>query len=330
MKAFKSTPKIDAHIHCNSDRPALLKQAQGDNFSFITINTDVPGFPSIDGQQRIARDQENAFPGLISHITTFPVADWGKGDWQNDTLKALQLRLSRGAIGVKIWKNIGMDLTDQSGEMVMIDDVRFDPILRYLEKNDIPVIGHLGEPRNCWLPIEQMTVESDKDYFKANPEYYMHLHPEFPSYEDQINARDRMLEKFPNLRFVGAHLASLEWSVSEVGKRLDKFPKLSVDLAERICHLQHQAVTDPRKVIDFIETHQDRIIYGTDVIDDGEMGDEELKNHIHKLWLAHWDFFTTDKELSAPEVSGTFRGLNLSAEIVEKIYYKNAVKWYRL
>lgn len=139
-----------------------------------------------------------------------------------------------------------------------------------------------------------------------------------------------MLEKHPDLRFVGAHLASLEWDVDEVAKRLDKFPNLAVDLAERICHLQYQAVTDHQKVLDFMVNYQDRIIYGTDVIDDGTMSDQELRNHIHALWLAHWEFFTTSKTLTAAEVPVSFKGLKLPQEIIEKIYYKNALKWYSL
>lgn len=330
MKDFKSLPKIDAHIHYNHNRPSLLEQAREDHFSLITINTDVPFFPTLKEQQHIARRQKSSFPNHINFITTFPVYNWQNDDWQNETLNSLQLDLSTGAVGVKFWKNIGMDLTDQNGKMVMIDNPRFDPIFSYLEQHNIPVIGHLGEPRNCWLPLEQMTVKSDKTYFKAHPEYHMHLHPEFPGYEDQINARDSMLSKFPRLRFVGAHLASLEWDVDEVAERLDKFPMLSVDLAERICHLQHQAVTDRGKVIDFFENYQDRIIYGTDVIDGGSMSHDQIKHHIHTLWMAHWEFFTTGKELAAPEVSGTFRGLNLPSDILEKIYYHNAAKWYRL
>ncbi len=66
----------------------------------------------------------------------------------------------------------------------------------------------------------------------------MYLHPEFPSYEDQIKARDHMLEKHPDLKFIGAHLGSLEWSADELAKRLDKFPNMVVDMAARISHLQ--------------------------------------------------------------------------------------------
>ncbi|MEX1122242.1 MAG: amidohydrolase family protein [Balneolales bacterium] len=330
MQPYQTIPKIDAHIHYNFNRTSLLDQAQEDDFSFITINTDVPFFPSINEQQLIAQHQEKAFPDLMCHIATFSVVNWEDDHWQEHTIKALQQEIDGGAVGVKVWKNIGMDLTDQNGQMVMINDPRFDPILNFLEENNIPVLGHLGEPKNCWLPVEQMTVTQDKDYFSEHPEYHMHLHPEYPSYEDQINARDHMLEKHPDLRFVGAHLASLEWDVDEVAKRLDKFPNLAVDLAERICHLQYQAVTDHQKVLDFMVNYQDRIIYGTDVIDDGTMSDQELRNHIHALWLAHWEFFTTSKTLTAAEVPVSFKGLKLPQEIIEKIYYKNALKWYSL
>lgn len=48
---------------------------------------------------------------------------------------------------------------------------------------------------------------------------------------DQINARDHMLEKHPALKFIGAHLGSLEWSLEELSKRLDRFPNMALDLA---------------------------------------------------------------------------------------------------
>jgi hypothetical protein len=37
----------------------------------------------------------------------------------------------------------------------------------------------------------------------------MFLHPEMPSYEDQIRARDHLLAKYPAIPFVGAHLEAL-------------------------------------------------------------------------------------------------------------------------
>src|SRR5690606_9798192 len=159
--------------------------------------------------------------------------------------------------------------------------------------------------------------------------------PEFPSYEDQVNARDRMLEKHPDLNFVGAHLGSLEWNVDELAKRLDKFPNMAVDMAERIYHLQHQAVTDRQKVHAFLIKYQDRLIYGTDlrtgasdIVSKGLKDPEEIKQHAHEVWLRHWEFFTSDGTMEVPKVQGTFKGMKLPKEVIEKIYRKNAEKWF--
>ena len=70
----------------------------------------------------------------------------------------------------------------------------------------------------------------------------MYLHPEMPSYQDQIDSRDRMLAKHKNLPFLAAHLASLEWSVDELAKFLDRFPNAVVGVAERLEILQHRRV----------------------------------------------------------------------------------------
>src|SRR5690625_6460847 len=86
-----------------------------------------------------------------------------------------------------------------------------------------------------------MKVESDKRYCTRHPEFHMYLHPEYPSYGDQINARDQLLEDHPDLWFVGAHLGSLEWSVEEMAARLGRFPRMALDLAARISSIQYPA-----------------------------------------------------------------------------------------
>lgn len=330
MPDFRSFDKIDAHIHYNTNRTTLLEQAEEDHYQLVSINTDVPFFPELPEQEQFTLDLENehALGNRLHHLGTFPVDEFNDVSWTLDTIEFIQQRLKNSALGIKVWKNIGMSLEDQYGNMVMIDDPKFDPIFDYMERNEVTVLGHLGEPRNCWLPVEEMTVEGDRNYFSNHPQYHMYKHPEFPSYEDQINARDRRLEKHPDLRFVGAHLASLEWDTDEIAKRLDRFPNMAVDLAERICHLQHQAVTNPQKVKDFVMNYQDRIIYGTDVIDDGSMDPDEMKQHIHKRWSDHWKYFTTSKMMTAEKVTGAFEGLELPEEVLHKIYYQNAINWY--
>jgi predicted TIM-barrel fold metal-dependent hydrolase len=162
----------------------------------------------------------------------------------------------------------------------------------------------------------------------------MYLHPERPSYEYYIQVRDHMLEKHPDLQFIGAHLGSLEWSVDELAKRLDKFPNMAVDMAERISHLQYQALTQWQKVHDFFIKYQDRLLYGTDlrsnamdIVNSNITDPAGIRKHAHEVWLRHWRFFTTDEMMRVPKVDGEFKGLKLPREVIDKIYRKNAEKW---
>ncbi len=144
-----------------------------------------------------------------------------------------------------------------------------------------------------------------------------------------------MLEKHPDLLFVGAHLGSVEWSVEELAKRLDKYPNMAVDMAERISHLQYQALTDWQKVHDFLVKYQDRLLYATDlriaasdITAKGLREPADVQKHAHEVWLRHWRFFTTDEMMRVPKVDGEFKGMKLPKEVVDKIYRENAEKWF--
>lgn len=320
---------IDAHVHLNSTSPEKMEVALKHNARFLSINTNIPFFVSIEEQEKIIHQLQDRYPGRLQYITSFDFRDWGKPDFAELAIRQIKRGLAQGAVGVKIWKDVGFELHDEQGRFVMIDDPVFDPIFEFLQEQDILLIGHQGEPRNCWLPLEEMTVDSDRNYFREHPEYHMFLQKEYPSYEEQMQARDQMLVKFPRLRYVGLHLFSMEWNIKEVAARLDRFPNSLTDLAERICHLQLQAREDWQAVRDFCIQYQDRIMYGTDVIDDGSTPAAEIAQRFEELWDFHYRFFATDQELTAPEFQGSFKGLNLPAAVVEKIFHSTARKTYQ-
>lgn len=326
---YKSVPKFDSHIHIVSADTIFIKQSAEDNFRLLTINVDAPSVPPFEEQRKWAIQAVNRFPHVIDYAATFSVENWEDEQWHEQTIAYLEDCVTRGAVAVKIWKNVGMDLRDGNGKLVMIDNPRFDPVLNYLEEKNIPLIGHFGEPKNCWLPIDEMTVNDYKGYYRNNPQYHMYLHPGITTYEDQVDARDRMLEKHPDLLFIGAHLGSLEWSVDELAKRLDKFPNMAVDMAERISHFQQQAQQDREKVRDFFIKYQDRLIYASDFIIDGEKTASEMKEHVDQVRLSHWKFFTTNEKMNVPHsVDGAFPGLQLPRVVIDKIYFENARKWF--
>jgi len=323
LKDFASVKKFDIHIHINTAESIFIKQAKKDNFRFLDIVDDRPfGLPMAE-QQKIAIVHQKEFPEQMAFATTFSVKDWNSKDWAEKTITGIKYSFSNGARAVKIWKNIGMDLRDKNGKFVMLDDSRLDPVFDYLVENQIPLIGHNGEPRDCWLPLDKMTFS--KGYYGSHPEYHMYLHPEYPSYDDQIRARDNRLKKHPNLVFVGAHLGSLEWSLDELAKRFDKFPNLSVDLS-RMSNLQLHTLNDWQKTRDFFIKYQDRLVYGTDRAINATTDRAQLEKNIHAGWLRDWKFYVTDEKITLSGF-GELKGLKLPKQVVDKIYFKNAERW---
>ena len=320
---------IDAHVHFNTASTEKMELAIEHHAAFLSINTNIPAFESIEDQERVILKLQKKYPGRIQYITSFDFSDWGKENFAQKAIDQIKRGLSNGAVGVKIWKDIGFELRDPDGNFVMIDNPVFEPIFNFLVDNEVLLIGHQGEPRNCWLPLEDMTVDSDRNYFKDHPQYHMYLQKDYPTYNQQMEARDNMLTKFPKLNYVGLHLFSMEYSIEEVAKRLDRYPNTLTDLAERIVHLQLQAKNNWEAVREFCIKYDDRIIYGTDVIDDGDTPPAEIAQRLENLWNFHYNFFATNETLKAPEFEGNFKGLNLPEESVKKIFYSNAKRTYK-
>jgi predicted TIM-barrel fold metal-dependent hydrolase len=327
---YFKVPKIDAHVHISTTDASIQKYSLEENFKLITIN--VNSGRDVNTQRDTAIALIKKFPKTVYYLATFAfdTADWNGSDWEQKTIAELGDNLSGGAVGVKLWKNIGMTERDRAGNFIMISNSRFDPVISFIEQKGLPLTGHFGEPKNCWIPVDSMTVNNDKSYFKDHPEYHMFLHPDYPSYQAQLDARNSMLTKHPNLKFIGCHLGSEEWSVDDLAKTLDRFPSMAVDLAARICHLQYQSAKNKDKVRDFLIKYQDRILYGTDMDYSGDRLDSSFYAGIRATRIKDWNYFTGDMDLKSRDVNATFTGLHLPKQVVDKIFYLNAVKWYKL
>jgi predicted TIM-barrel fold metal-dependent hydrolase len=328
---FKSLLKIDSHIHIGSDDGIFEEQAVKDNFLLVTLNVDHSDSANIRKQFNYAVESAKMYPGRVFFGPTFlfDTVGWGTDEWSKKIIDQLEEDIAAGASTVKIWKNIGMTVRDRNGNFIMVDDPGLQPVIDFIKSKDLPITGHLGEPRNCWLPLKDMTVTGDSSYFAEHPQYHMFLHPEYPSYEDQINARDNMLENNPDLPFIGCHLGSLEWNVDSLAARFDRFPNMVVDMSARICHLEYQTIMDREKVRDFCIKYQDRLLYGTDI---GYSGNdpEGFTTRMHDIWIHDWKYFTSDNNMTSDSFRGEYVGIHLPKDVVRKIYSENAIKWYKM
>jgi predicted TIM-barrel fold metal-dependent hydrolase len=222
----------------------------------------------------------------------------------------------------------------------MLDDPGFDGVMQHIEAKGIPLIAHQAEPKNCWLPLEAMTTENDRSYFREHPEYHMYLHPEQPSYESLMAARDRFVERHPRLAFVGAHMASLEWSVEALAAFLKNHPNATVDLAARMTQVQYQSKTDYTIVRHFFIAYQDRILYGTDLtqslVTDADRAQNppidpaQFKPEADAFWRSDWAYLATRQVQHVDAIRADIKGLGLPKRVIDKIYYGNAQRVFAL
>ncbi len=345
---FLKAPKFDAHIHYNTYKDTVLKYANSVNIRLLTINVNT-GF-SIEKQLEISQSLKKRYPYLLDIIGTFDPSGFESENFAEEVIAQIKKCLNTGAKGIKIWKNIGMTLKDKNGKFIMIDHPVFAPILKYLENEKITLITHLGEPLNCWLPYDKITIDGDLRYYKHKPKFHMYQHPEVPSYEQQIAARDQILERYPKLKCVGAHIGSLEWNVEEVARRFDQYPRFYVDLSARMGHIQLQSLRNRKKIYDFFIKYQDRLIYGSDwtIAEKSRNTLASIVSFVlpplyrsivcralRNTWQNHWLFLSSEKMINAekfniPNAPKTIKGLYLPQKVVDKVFYKNAVKVYNI
>ncbi|WP_439184378.1 amidohydrolase family protein [Carboxylicivirga taeanensis] len=328
---FYSVKKIDAHLHYYTRSNTFLKHAQKCNIHLVSINVDFQEseWLPLPEQNQLARFHKQNTPQFYSYIGAIPMANPVTSESIQAACKHIPAEMAGGAIGVKLWKNIGMKHTYKN-KLVMINHPVLVPLLQYLETNHIPLLGHFGEPLNCWLPVNEMTVESDRRYYQNHPEFHMHLHPHMPAHADHIEACNEVLARHPQLRFIGAHLGSSEYSIEAIAKRLDAYPNMYMDLAERVCHLQHQAVQNHQGVYDFMIKYQDRLLYGSDIVFKDTEDEQQLLIEAEQRWRSQWCFFTQTNEQTTWQVNDVFKGLGLPKGVIDKIYWLNAQKAYPL
>lgn len=322
---FATVKKADVHIHIRTHRNSFVEQAIKDNFSLVNIVVDGAGtWEGVRNQFKYVKMQHENHPDRFRMVTAVSVEDFHEPGWADRSIAWLDSCFDQGAVGVKFWKNIGMVLKDTNEQNVMLDDPRFDPVFKHIIQRDKMVVGHLGEPLNCWLPLEEMTTNNDRNYFEEHPQYHMYLHPELPSYQDQMNARNQRLDKNPELKFAGAHMASIEWNVDTLAAWFEQYPDATIDLAARMGQVFYQTQQDRERVRNFFQKYSNRIMYATDLGDNGSSEVENLQTNLHEVWLRDWTYFSTGQQMESDLVNGSFQGIQLPKEAVDNIFYNTA------
>lgn len=315
--------RIDAHAHVFNTAPQFYDMLRRLNLRVVNIcvvDKYDRGYEEAEPQHVKALEVFQGSQGRAAWCSTFDPENWEAPGFADRAIALLNRTFADGAIAVKIYKSIGMELKSKAGKYLMPDDPVFDPILDDIEQHDKTLYAHIAEPSAAWRPLDPASPHYS--YYKANPDWHMYLHPERPSKEVILAARDRMLKDHPKLRVVGCHLGSMEEDVSEIAKRFDLYPNFVVDTAARVPDLMLQ----PRdKVRAFIIKYQDRVLYATDLEMPARGDPEEAVKRWEAEYARDWEFFATDQALTYN--GRTVRGLALPTSVLRKFYHDNALRW---
>jgi predicted TIM-barrel fold metal-dependent hydrolase len=315
--------RIDAHVHIFQPSPDYYRMLDGLKMRVVNIcvlDKYAPGFETVAPQQAMARRVFGESKHQAAWCATFDPGDWEKAGFADAAVRSLDQSFRDGAVAVKIYKSMGMELKSRSGAYLMADDPAFAPIYRFIAKSNRTLYAHLAEPTAAWLPLDPKSPHYG--YYKNNPDWHMFLHPERPKKETILAARDHILEANPKLRMVGCHLGSMEEDVDIIAKRLDRYPNLAVDTAARVKDLQVQ----PReKVRTFLIRYQDRVLYATDAgLGPGKDARKAVES-MRTIYARDWKYFSSGEWVDTPV--GRVQGLALPPSVLRKIFRENALRW---
>jgi predicted TIM-barrel fold metal-dependent hydrolase len=323
LAGFSALAPIDAHIHLYQDNSAfgaLMRRLNLRALNICVIDDRDPFYKGLEPQRGDAFKVRQSTGGRAVLCTTFSPYDFEEPGFAERAIRQLDADFAAGAIAVKIYKVMGMEMKSKTGKYVMPDDPAFEPIYRDIAAHHRTVVAHIGEPDSCWQALSP--ASPDYDYYKEHPEEYAYTHPEWPSKAAILAARDHFVEENPTLRIVGAHLGSMEVDADQMARRFDRYPNFAVDTAARVPYFMMQ----PRdKVRAFLIKYQDRVLYGTDLEVQPKENTEKALQTWNDTYRRDWVFFSTDR--SVEYMGHAYQGLSLPEPVLRKIFHDNAVHW---
>ena len=220
----------------------------------------------------------------------------------------LEEDVRNGAQGLKIYKNHGMTVNDTAGNRVPTDDPRFDPLWAKAGELGIPVLIHTADPHQFWLPLDKYNERWQELVVRARRK-----RPPEPSWETLMQEQWNVFRKHPNTMFISAHMSWLGQDLGRLVELFDELPNMHVGLGAVIYELGRQ----PRYASRVLSAYADRFLMGKDAYNR-----DEFNTYFRVLETAD-DYFDYYRDYHA---FWQMYGLDLSEEVLRKVYYKNAAR----
>ena len=299
---YPDIPIIDVHVHIGSGAVAadylkvseLIKQKHGSNLAYFV------GF--FEARNESLSDVKAA--GKNRFLFSIRNRNEHRGFF-DDSAEIIEKVQNEGYIGLKFWfGNPSRRLQPGQAGITRIDDPRFDPFFSKLEKANVLMTSlHIADPNGPFY---------DRQTWMTDPVFYW----------EQIRAFENVVAKYPNLTIVAAHGA---WIVCQDAQldylryMFSTYPNLYMDVSATF---QYMPLMNYENLRDFYIEYQDRILYGSD------FGRASVEQQTERF-AVNFAILETDQMIDGKFSNGKIvKGLNLPKEVLEKIYYKNALKLY--
>lgn len=264
-------------------------------------------------QGSLTKCLENIKENAPSRFGLFVNLDWEQidaSDFLENNLTILRDAKLAGAIGLKVYKGLGLTDTDSSGKRIAVNDPRLDPIWAVCGVLGFPVLIHSAEPASFWKPKDKFNERWLE--LKQKPSRYRDP-AKVPSFESIIAEQHDIFRKNPGTTFINAHMGWMANDLDRLGAHLDTYPNVMTEIGAVLAELGRQ----PHRARQFFENYQDRILFGKDSYKVSEYytyfrvleTQDEYFDYYRKRH-AHWKMY----------------GLGLSDSILKKLYYKNAMR----
>jgi predicted TIM-barrel fold metal-dependent hydrolase len=218
--------------------------------------------------------------------------------------------VQNGAVGLKIFKDLGMFTRTSDGSRLHVDDPRLKPVWDLCAQLNIPVIIHTAEPQEFFSPLDMHNERWLELSLFADRRHYM---PGEPTFDELMGERDRMYKANPKTRYIGAHFDWYGNNLAKAAKQLDETPNLVLEVAAVLYDFGRQ----PRATRDFFVKYQDRILFGKD-------------SYAASEYPYYWRVFETKDEYfdyyRDYHAFWKLYGCDLPDEVLKKLYYANALK----
>ncbi len=308
-------PVIDVHNHLGGGKATLTPErvkryvAEMDAAGVrAVVNLDGGWGPTL--AETIAA-LDTAYPGRFLTYALIDFSDIDDSSWSDREAARLRESFEAGAKGLKFHKTFGLGVRYKDGRFLAVDDPKLDPIWEVCAQFKRPVEIHTGDPGAFFTALDRFSERWHE--LNEHPEWLFYG-KDYPKRADLHAQRIRVIARHPKTTFICAHMANDGEDLAEVGRWLDLYPNMYVDIDARISELGRQPYSSRR----FFLKYQDRIMFGTDTAPKRE------------AYQIYYRFLETDDEYfdpaggHHPQGFWMIYGVFLPRDVLEKLYVKNA------